>query len=164
MKISSRLTILTAAVALTATPALASLPSQAPSNSGTNTASGAPYSGSNNPSGTTGATGATGPYNGSNNPGSTHKPSTPGPNASLPAKAKAYGKYCPVSKKHVAGVKGTPFSACVTAMAKAAHNSTLSPQKACANLSKKRLAGAKGTPFSICVRGAAKLQLADQKS
>jgi hypothetical protein len=33
----------------------------------------------------------------------------PGPGASLPAKAKAYGRYCQTqSKKHVAGQKGTP--------------------------------------------------------
>ena len=40
---------------------------------------------------------------------------TPGPNASLPAKAKAYGKFCRgESKKHVAGKPGTPFSLCVS--------------------------------------------------
>jgi hypothetical protein len=49
----------------------------------------------------------------------THKPSTPGPKASLPAKAKAYGRYCQgESKKHVAGQRGTPFSRCVSAAAK----------------------------------------------
>src|SRR5207247_9999436 len=51
----------------------------------------------------------------------------PGPGASLPAKAKAkaYGRYCQnQSKTHVAGQKGTPFSQCVTAMAKLASGST----------------------------------------
>jgi len=39
--------------------------------------------------------------------------SQPGPGASLPAKAKAYGRYCQnQSKKHVAGTAGTPFSQC----------------------------------------------------
>jgi hypothetical protein len=88
----------------------------------------------------------------------------PGPGASLPAKAKAYGRYCQnQSKKHVGGQTGTPFSQCVTAMAKLAHGSTTSPRTACAALSKKHVAGQKGTPFSNCVAGAAKL-LKDQKS
>ena len=87
--------------------------------------------------------------------------STPGPNASLPEKAHAYGVFCnKESKKHVAGQKGTPFSQCVTAMAKLATGSTKSPVKACANLSKKHVAGQKGTPFSQCVSAAAKLKAA----
>ena len=41
------------------------------------------------------------------------------PDATLPEKAKAYGVHCKgESKKHVKGVKGTPFSQCVVAMAK----------------------------------------------
>ena len=45
---------------------------------------------------------------------------TPGPKASLPEKAKAYGVYCRgFSKKHVKGAKGTPFSRCVVAAAQA---------------------------------------------
>jgi hypothetical protein len=88
----------------------------------------------------------------------------PGPGASLPAKAKAYGRYCQnQSKKHVAGQTGTPFSQCVTAMAKLAHGSTTTPRTACDALSKKHVAGQKGTPFSNCVAGGAKL-LKDQKS
>jgi hypothetical protein len=88
----------------------------------------------------------------------------PGPRASLPAKAKAYGRYCQnQSKKRVAGQTGTPFGQCVTAMAKLAHGSTTSPRTACTALSKKHVAGQKGTPFSNCVAGAAKL-LKDQKS
>ncbi|MGN6216572.1 MAG: hypothetical protein ACTHN7_06395 [Solirubrobacterales bacterium] len=44
---------------------------------------------------------------------------TPGPNAPLPEKAKAYGVYCKdQSRKHVKGEKGTPFSRCVVAAAK----------------------------------------------
>ena len=47
-------------------------------------------------------------------------------------KAKAYGVHCQgESKKHVKGEKGTPFSQCVTAMAKAATNDDLTPRQAC---------------------------------
>jgi hypothetical protein len=82
----------------------------------------------------------------------------PGPGASLPAKAKAYGHYCQnQSKKHVAGQKGTPFSQCVTAMAKLGKGTTSSPKAACARMSKKHVAGEKGTPFSRCVAAGAKL-------
>ena len=60
-------------------------------------------------------------------PARTTAPETPGPGAGLPEKAKAYGVYCQgQSKKHVAGQKGTPFSQCVTAMAKASHDESLS--------------------------------------
>jgi hypothetical protein len=84
---------------------------------------------------------------------------TPGPSASLPAKAKAYGVACnKESKKHIAGQKGTPFSQCVTAMAKLATGETSSPVTACKALSKKHIAGQKGTPFSQCVSAAARLK------
>jgi hypothetical protein len=97
------------------------------------------------------------------NQGTAHKPdNTPGPKASLPAKAKAYGRYCQdQSKKHVKGEKGTPFSRCVTAMAKLANGSVKSPRTACESESKKHVEGEKGTPFSRCVSGGAKL-LKDQ--
>jgi hypothetical protein len=93
------------------------------------------------------------------NEGTEHKPDgTPGPKAGLPAKAKAYGRYCQgESKKHVEGEKGTPFSQCVTAMAKLASGKTTSPRKACKKLSKKHIGGEKGTPFSLCVSAGAKL-------
>jgi len=95
---------------------------------------------------------------GQSNPGSADKPSTPGPSASPKAKARAYGKYCQTqSKKHVAGQKGTPFSQCVTAMAKLATGKVKNPTTACKTLSKKHVAGQKGTPFSQCVSAAAKL-------
>ena len=78
---------------------------------------------------------------------------TPGPKSPLPEKAKAYGVYCRgFSKKHVEGQKGTPFSQCVTAMAKLANGNTTSPAKACAAESKAHVAGMKGTPFSVCVK------------
>lgn len=83
----------------------------------------------------------------------------PGPAASASTKAEAYGRYCKgVSKKRVDGAKGTPFSLCVTAMAKLATEQTASPRAACKGLTKKRVAGQKRTPFSLCVSGAAKLQ------
>ena len=97
---------------------------------------------------------------------------TPGPNAGHAAKAKAYGKYCAnQSKKHVAGQKGTPFSQCVTAMAKAAKAAKAaeaakaagttvtkpSPAKACAAMSKKKVGDEKKSAYSKCVVAAAKV-------
>jgi hypothetical protein len=74
------------------------------------------------------------------------------------SKAKAYGTYCKdESKKHVAGQSGTPFSQCVTAMAKLDSGN---PTSACKALSKKHVAGQPGTPFSQCVKAAAKLKKA----
>jgi hypothetical protein len=70
----------------------------------------------------------------------------------------AYGFYCQnQSKTHVAGTPGTPFSACVTAMAKLASSNTASPKAACANESKRHVAGKSGTPFSLCVVAGAQL-------
>ncbi len=84
---------------------------------------------------------------------------TPGPKATLPAKAKAYGVYCRgQSRKHVRGEKGTPFSQCVTAMARAANHENMNPRRACRQMSRKHVKGEKGTPFSRCVVSAAKLQ------
>jgi hypothetical protein len=134
MRHLSRIIVLIGALALCAAPALANQPSTVPpDNQGTSHVQGQ---------------------------GKSHFPEvTPGPSASLPAKAKAYGFYCKAeSKKHVKGEKGTPFSQCVTAMAKLANGSTDNPSKACAAESKKHVKGEKGTPFSRCVSGAAKLQ------
>jgi hypothetical protein len=87
------------------------------------------------------------------------EPPTPGPGAGLPEKAKAYGVYCQgESKKHVKGEKGTAFSQCVTAMAKAATNANVTPRQACKGTSKKHVKGEKGTPYSRCVVAAAKLR------
>jgi hypothetical protein len=89
-------------------------------------------------------------------------PSTPGPSSSASAKAKAYGKYCQGEpKKHVAGQKGTPFSQCVTSMAKVATDAKTNPTTACKALSKKHVAGQKGTQYSLCIKGAAKLKADD---
>jgi hypothetical protein len=129
-----------AIAALGAAPALAS------SHADLHRPAGVPDNGSTNPDKTS-------------NPSGSHSSSTPGPHAVLPAKAKAYGVYCAKeSKQHVAGQKGTPFSQCVTAMAKLATNATDNPAKACATESKKHVAGQPGTPFSRCVSAAAKLQ------
>jgi hypothetical protein len=129
-----------AIAALTAAPVLAS------SQADVHRPAGVPYKGSVNPGKTS-------------NPSGSHSSSTPGPNATPPAKAKAYGVYCAKeSKKHVAGQTGTPFSQCVTAMAKLATKATGNPAKACATESKKHVAGQPGTPFSRCVSAAAKLR------
>ena len=81
---------------------------------------------------------------------------TTGTTSTNPSTPKAWGVACKsFSKQHVAGQKGTPFSQCVTAMAKAAHG--VSFKAACAALSKKHVAGEKGTLFSRCVSAAAKL-------
>ena len=86
----------------------------------------------------------------------------PGPSASSETKAKAYGKNCQgQSKKHVAGQRGTPFSQCVTAMAKVATGKA-NPTTACKALSKKHVAGQKGTPYSRCVVAAAQLHKQQQ--
>jgi hypothetical protein len=80
----------------------------------------------------------------------------PGPKAPLPEKAKAYGVHCRgFSKKHVKGQKGTPFSRCVTAMAKAVTSDHTTAREACQGFSKKHVEGVKGTPFSRCVVAAA---------
>jgi hypothetical protein len=90
---------------------------------------------------------------------------TPGPSASMPAKAKAYGVLCQKeSKKHVAGTKGTPFSQCVNALAKVATDTSTTPSAACSTESKKHVAGTKGTPFSRCVTAAARLRASQHAS
>jgi hypothetical protein len=71
---------------------------------------------------------------------------------------RAYGRYCQgQSKKHVPGTPGTPFSKCVTAMAKLAHGRETSPRVACKDLSKRHVAGQPGTPFSRCISAGARL-------
>ena len=95
------------------------------------------------------------------NPGVEQRQGDPGPNAGLPAKARAYGYNCREQSRNrsdaAVGTKGTPFSQCVTAMAKLATGATESPRKACADLSRKRIEGERGTPFSACVTAGAKL-------
>ena len=131
MRFQTKLALVTATLALSAAPALATQPDGVPPvNQGT-----------------------------AHNPGHNGNDNTPGPKASLPVKAKAYGHYCQgESKKHVDGQKGTPFSQCVTAMAKLSNGSSDNPAKVCQAESKEHVKGEKGTPFSRCVSAAAKLQ------
>lgn len=151
MKLFVRTALVVGSLGVLAAPA-AALPSQVPSHQGT----------SHIPSNQGTSHAPSGTVDGSNNPGVSHRPDVVAPSASLPAKAKAYGKRCQnESKKHVAGQKGTPFSQCVTAMAKLASRQTTSPRTACKDLSKKHVAGTPGTPFSKCVSDGAK-QLASQ--
>ena len=89
-------------------------------------------------------------------------PPPPGPKAGLPAQAKAYGRYCKgKSKEHVKGEKGTEFSRCVKAMAKAAANDA-APREACKGLSKKHVKGEKGRVHR-CVKTAAQLRKEQRK-
>ncbi len=84
----------------------------------------------------------------------------PGPGASLPEKAKAYGVYCKgFSKQHIKGMKMTPFSRCVTAMATAA-TTKKTARVACKSFSKEHVEGRPGTEFSRCVTAAAKAKRA----
>jgi hypothetical protein len=78
------------------------------------------------------------------------------PTTTTPTSAKAPGQYCKdQSKKHVQGQKGTPYSQCVTAMAKVRNGQATSPAVACKGVSKKHVKGQKGTPYSRCVVAAA---------
>ena len=134
MKLQTRIAIVIGALALAVTPAMA-LASQ-PTNPGKG-----------------------------NGPEYAPEKGTPGPKAPLPDKAKAYGTYCKdESKKHVKGEKGTPFSQCVTAMAKLAHDEKMTAKQACKELSKKHVKGEKGTPFSQCITAAAKLRKQEASS
>jgi hypothetical protein len=77
-------------------------------------------------------------------------------------KGKAYGTYCKAeSKQHVAGATGTPFSQCVTALAKLHAGEAKSAKAACKAMPKKHVKGTKGTPFSLCIKAAAQLKKAD---
>lgn len=81
------------------------------------------------------------------------KPQNPPKGPKGEPKGKAYGYHCRgQSKKHVKGQKGTAFSRCVKALARADKNDNLHPKKACKALSKKHVKGTKGTPFSRCVK------------
>jgi hypothetical protein len=91
--------------------------------------------------------------------GPKYQPENPPQGPKTAPQGKAYGYYCRgQSKKHVKGVKGTPFSNCVKAMAQADGNENLNAKKACKALSKKHVKGVKGTPFSICVKGVNQLR------
>jgi hypothetical protein len=108
---------------------------------------------------------AAGPGNSANAPGHNKTASTGTTVTGAPPSGDAaFGRLCQKeSKRHVAGQKGTPFSQCVTALAKVADGSTTNPAKACAKESKHHVAGQKGTPFSQCVKAAAKLEAEEHK-
>jgi hypothetical protein len=86
------------------------------------------------------------------------------PPKGTPPKGKAYGYYCKgQSKKHVKGEKGTAFSRCVKAMARADKKEKLHSKKACKALSKKHVKGEKGTAFSRCVKAVNKMRQEERK-
>jgi len=88
-----------------------------------------------------------------------HPDQAKGPKTEKASKAKAYGKYCQTqSKKRVEGQKGTDFSRCVNALAKADKDDSVGAREACRDLSKKHVKGEKGTPFSRCVVGVAQMR------
>jgi hypothetical protein len=92
---------------------------------------------------------------GHGNSGATGPEYAPSP----PPQAKAYGVICKgESKKHVKGEKGTAFSRCVTALARAANHPNQAPGKVCQGKSKKHVKGEQGTEFSRCVRDVVKLR------
>jgi hypothetical protein len=95
----------------------------------------------------------------------------PGPQPSIdppassgtPPKGRALGFYCAgESKKRVKGLKGTPFSRCVTAMSKLDTKKAKTPVAACKGLPKKKAKGMKKSPYAVCVSGGTQL-LADRK-
>jgi hypothetical protein len=158
MQFTRKLPIITVALALGVAPAiaLAAGPGDHPTGAHSTVTTGPPATTPVGPPSTvtTGRPATTPP----SNEGTAHTSAQPRPSAGLSAKAKAYGKYCQAeSKTHVAGTPGTPFSKCVTDMAKLAHGTADNPRTACKDESKTHVAGTPGTPFSTCVSGAAKL-------
>ena len=74
------------------------------------------------------------------------------------ARAPDYAALCrDQSRTRIAGTRATPYSRCVSAMAKLASGQTRSARKACRALSHRRPAGAKRSPYAKCVRAGAKL-------
>src|SRR5215208_4543268 len=70
--------------------------------------------------------------------GQGHQPATPGPSASAESKRKAYGDFCrDQSRKKAEGQTKSDFAKCVTAMAKAANDDSVTAREACKSLSKK---------------------------
>ncbi|MHB8691104.1 MAG: hypothetical protein ACYDHH_07635 [Solirubrobacteraceae bacterium] len=103
-----------------------------------------------------GPTGHTGPVGTTGDTGSTGKTGKP---YKIKHTRHAYGKLCQgESKVHVAGIPGTAFSKCVTALAHLDSGEASSPAEACKALSKKHVEGTNGTPFSRCVVAGAKLE------
>jgi hypothetical protein len=158
MRTSSRVAGFVAAIAVAATPALAAdPPSDTPDRDDNPGIGHKPSETPPSNRGTAHKPSETPP----SNQGTAQKPATPGPSAGLPAKANAYGRYCQGQTKKrseaAEGTKGTPFSQCVTAMAKLATEASDSPRNACKDLSREHTEGEKGTPFSACVKQGARL-------
>lgn len=102
---------------------------------------------------------AGGPPAGKGKPDGTTPTKVVGPKASNHAKGKAYGKYCAdASKKKAEGQKRSPFSECVTAMAKLNSGEKKTAKAACKGLSKKKAAGQKKSSYAACISAAAKLK------
>jgi hypothetical protein len=144
MKLQTKITVAVAALLLTASPAALAMgqPEGDPSSGHANAHS----------------------QEAGNGPEYTPAESTPGPKAGLPAKAKAYGRYCKgESKEHVKGKKGTEFSRCVTNMAQAAIHKEMAPGRVCKGESKEHVKGKKGTAFSLCVKNVAELRQQERK-
>jgi hypothetical protein len=80
------------------------------------------------------------------------------------------GQYCKdqnLSKKHIEGQKGTPFSQCVSAMAKLGKQQSLTPGQACASLKKGKGKSAKRAAkkaFKQCVAAGNELRDANVSS
>ena len=78
------------------------------------------------------------------------------------------GQYCKaLSKKHIPGQKGTPFSQCVVAMAKLGKNPALAPSQACKSLKKfkgRKNKAAANKAFKACVKAGNKKKLDDANS
>jgi hypothetical protein len=103
-----------------------------------------------------------------NKPATTPNGATNGSPYDLPGaepKGKAHGVRCKgLSKKHVKGQKGTPFSQCVKAMAQLAKKKNApTAQEACKSQAKKKRKGQKKTDYARCV-SAGKGLLADKKA
>jgi hypothetical protein len=74
----------------------------------------------------------------------------------------APGQFCKgMSKKHIPGQKGTPYSQCVSAMAKLSKKPSMAPSQVCAGLRKAKGKKAKkdaNKAFNQCVAGGKKLK------
>src|SRR5215212_1922369 len=64
----------------------------------------------------------------------------------------AHGRLCQgQSKKHVRGMRGTPFSTCVRAMAQLDRGTETSAREACEDMTRRHVEGQRRTPYSSCV-------------
>jgi hypothetical protein len=137
-----------------ASPAFAAKPPGNPGNSGDQGQSGNTGTSDKSNKPQPGSSGTSGRPSTPDNSSAHRSSSTalPGPDATLTTRAEAYGRYCQnQSKQQVAGQKGTPFSQCLTAMAKLATGQTRDAWTACARLSRKHVPGQTASAFTRCV-------------